>query len=114
VKAFILPLALALSTSIFMAGCSDKTEVTKANTKTETTEASKMAELVKTDVKVGDGVEAVAGKMVAVHYTGWLYDEKAADKHGTKFDSSRDRGEAFQFPLAADALSKAGIKVYKA
>jgi FKBP-type peptidyl-prolyl cis-trans isomerase len=99
VKAFILPLALALSTSIFMAGCSDKTEVTKANTKTETTEASKMAELVKTDVKVGDGVEAVAGKMVAVHYTGWLYDEKAADKHGTKFDSSRDRGEAFQFPL---------------
>lgn len=98
-KAFILPLALALSTSVFMAGCSDKAKSPEAEAKPATTEVSKMAELVKTDVKVGDGAEAVAGKMVAVHYTGWLYDEKAADKHGMKFDSSRDRGEPFQFPL---------------
>ena len=58
-----------------------------------------MAELVKTDVKVGDGAEATPGKIVSVHYTGWLYDESAADKHGKKFDSSRDRGEPFMFPL---------------
>ncbi len=105
-KAFILPLALALSTSVFMTGCSDKTEATKADTKTETTEANKMAELVKTDVKVGDGTEATAGKMVSVHYTGWLYDEAAADKHGKKFDSSRDRGQPFQFPLAGGQVIK--------
>jgi FKBP-type peptidyl-prolyl cis-trans isomerase len=36
-----------------------------------------------------------------VHYTGWLYDPKAADKHGTKFDSSKDRGEPFSFKLGA-------------
>ena len=51
------------------------------------------------DVKIGAGTEAVAGKQVTVHYTGWLYDGKAADKHGKKFDSSRDRGEPFSFKL---------------
>ncbi|OQW98104.1 MAG: peptidylprolyl isomerase [Thiothrix lacustris] len=65
-----------------------------------------MVDLVKTDVKVGDGTEATAGKMVSVHYTGWLYDEKAADKHGTKFDSSRDRGQPFEFPLGGGRVIK--------
>jgi FKBP-type peptidyl-prolyl cis-trans isomerase len=49
-----------------------------------------------TDVKGGKGAEAVAGKMVTVHYTGWLYQD---GKRGKKFDSSRDRGEPFSFPL---------------
>src|SRR6185436_12223294 len=52
-----------------------------------------------TDGTVGNGAVATTGKEVTVHYTGWLYDPKAADKHGTKFDSSRDRGEPFSFPL---------------
>ena len=38
---------------------------------------------------------------VTVHYTGWLYDPKAADKHGKKFDSSQDHGEPFSFKLGA-------------
>jgi FKBP-type peptidyl-prolyl cis-trans isomerase FkpA len=53
------------------------------------------------DTKVGSGATATAGKQVTVHYTGWLYDSKAADKHGKKFDSSRDRGEPFSFKLGA-------------
>jgi len=53
------------------------------------------------DVKVGSGAEASAGKQVTVHYTGWLYDPKAADKHGRKFDSSKDHGEPFSFKLGA-------------
>lgn len=53
------------------------------------------------DASVGSGAEAVSGKTVVVHYTGWLYDPAAPDKKGTKFDSSVDRGQPFTFPLGA-------------
>jgi FKBP-type peptidyl-prolyl cis-trans isomerase FkpA len=49
------------------------------------------------DTQVGTGAEAVTGKTVTVHYTGWLYEEYTADHHGTKFDSSRDRNQPFSF-----------------
>jgi FKBP-type peptidyl-prolyl cis-trans isomerase len=58
----------------------------------------------------GSGDEAVAGKQVAVHYTGWLTD-------GTKFDSSVDRGRPFSFQLGAGEVIKgwdqgvAGMKI---
>jgi FKBP-type peptidyl-prolyl cis-trans isomerase len=120
-KATVLfPLVLVLSTSVFLAACSDKAatpDKAEATSETKTTEANTMAELVKTDVKVGDGAEATPGKMVSVHYTGWLYDEAAADKHGKKFDSSRDRGQPFEFPLGGGQVIKgwdqgvAGMKV---
>jgi FKBP-type peptidyl-prolyl cis-trans isomerase FkpA len=70
-----------------------------------------------TDVKQGTGAEAVPGKTVVVHYTGWLFDDSAADKKGKKFDSSRDRGDPFDFPLGAGHVIKgwdqgvAGMKV---
>jgi len=57
--------------------------------------------LQKIDHQVGEGTEAVAGQMVAVHYTGWLLDLAAPEQKGTKFDSSVDRGELFSFPLGA-------------
>ncbi len=44
------------------------------------------------DLTVGDGATAEAGQQVTVHYTGWLED-------GTKFDSSHDRNDPFQFSL---------------
>jgi FKBP-type peptidyl-prolyl cis-trans isomerase FkpA len=59
---------------------------------------AKGKELQKIDVKVGSGAEAVKGKAVVVHYTGWLYDPATSQK-GAKFDSSRDRNEPFVFPL---------------
>ena len=70
-----------------------------------------------TDVKQGTGAEAVAGKTVVVHYTGWLYDEAAAEHKGKKFDSSRDRGDPFSFGLGGGQVIKgwdegvAGMKV---
>jgi FKBP-type peptidyl-prolyl cis-trans isomerase FkpA len=48
--------------------------------------------LVIEDLVVGAGAEAIHGKLVSVHYTGWLTD-------GKKFDSSKDRGQPFQFPV---------------
>lgn len=53
------------------------------------------------DVLEGSGEVAKAGDEVSVHYTGWLYDQAAADKRGEKFDSSVDRGEPFVFMVGA-------------
>ena len=62
---------------------------------------SNITELIKTDTVGGSGNEAAAGRRVTVHYTGWLYDANKADKKGTKFDSSRDRNQPFDFELGA-------------
>ena len=81
--------------------------------------------LTKLDVKVGSGKEAVAGKNVSVHYTGWLFDEFAPsecselprfvsskrvrsclDNKGEQFDSSRDRPGSFKFELGAGRVIK--------
>jgi peptidylprolyl isomerase len=43
------------------------------------------------EIKVGTGAPALPGEIYKVHYTGWLHD-------GTKFDSSVDRGQPFEFP----------------
>ncbi len=52
-----------------------------------------------TDTRVGEGDTAQAGQSVSVHYTGWLFDKNAPENKGTKFDSSRDRDEPFDFML---------------
>jgi FKBP-type peptidyl-prolyl cis-trans isomerase FkpA len=65
-----------------------------------------MSELQKIDTVIGDGKEATAGNHVDVHYTGWLFDEKASDHKGQKFDSSLDRGQLFSFPLGAGHVIK--------
>ena len=62
--------------------------------------------LTKTDVRIGKGEDAVAGKTVNVHYTGWLFDKTAPNNKGEKFDSSRDRPGHFTFPLGAGRVIK--------
>jgi FKBP-type peptidyl-prolyl cis-trans isomerase len=79
-------------------GCSEST--------TSTPSVSDQAELVISEVAMGSGAEAVEGNNVSVHYTGWLYDKSAADNKGKKFDSSRDRGQPFEFPLGAGRVIK--------
>ena len=62
------------------------------------------------DKIIGDGMQAKAGDSVSVHYTGWLED-------GKKFDSSKDRNQAFRFNLGAGMVIKgwdegvAGMKI---
>ena len=70
------------------------------------------------DRKVGDGKEAAVGKAALVHYTGWLYDEKAPDNKGKQFDSSAKReGLPFGFVVGVGRVIKgwdqgvAGMKV---
>ena len=63
-------------------------------------------EFIKIDIKTGTGKEATAGKVVSVHYTGWLFDKSAVDNKGKKFDSSRDRPGNFTFPLGAGRVIK--------
>lgn len=46
------------------------------------------------DIEEGDGASPEEGQTVVVHYTGWLED-------GTKFDSSVDRGQPFEFVLGS-------------
>ena len=58
-------------------------------------------ELQVTDLAVGSGAEAVAGKRVTVHYSGWLYDPAQPEAKGKPFDSSRDAGRPFTFALGA-------------
>jgi len=57
-------------------------------------------------LKRGYGRMAEAGDYVEVDYTGWLYDDQAADSRGDKFDSSVDRGEKFHFMLGAGQVIK--------
>ena len=83
---------------IGIVGCSEST--------TSTASASDVAELVIIDVEMGSGAEAIEGNKVSVHYTGWLYDKSALDNKGKKFDSSRDRGQPFEFPLGAGRVIK--------
>jgi FKBP-type peptidyl-prolyl cis-trans isomerase FkpA len=107
-KLTFLPLALLLSAGMFTPACAEQAS---------TMEKNNVTELIKADTKLGTGAEAVAGHDVTVHYTGWLYDEKAADHKGRKFDSSRDRNDPFVFPLGAGHVIKgwdqgvAGMKV---
>ena len=98
----LLPLVLLLSTSLFSTtACSER-----AAPPTSTMEKSKVTELIKIDNKLGEGTVATAGHEVSVHYTGWLYDEAAPEHKGNKFDSSRDRGEPFEFPLGEGHVIK--------
>ena len=67
--------------------------------------------LITEDITVGEGVEAVSGKTVSVHYVG------VAWSTGKQFDASWDRDEPFDFGLGAGQVISgwdkgvAGMKV---
>jgi FKBP-type peptidyl-prolyl cis-trans isomerase FkpA len=105
-----LPLILLLAAGMFSNAAYAEKAVTKK-------EAGNVTKLLKIDRKPGKGDMASAGREVAVHYTGWLYDASAKDNKGKKFDSSLDRGKPIEFPLGAGMVidgweqGLAGMKV---
>jgi FKBP-type peptidyl-prolyl cis-trans isomerase len=116
-SATMLSLAATAGTAAAQGGAGAPAASAASSTSLPSKIGGKVTELKKIDVTVGSGAEAVAGKTVIVHYTGWLYDPATADGHGAKFDSSVDRKEPFGFPLGAGRVIKgwdegvAGMKV---
>lgn len=72
-----------------VAGCSDSP-----------TAPSNYAPYSQTDLTVGTGGDAVAGRVLTVNYTGWFYGESRPDKKGPVFDSSAGL-DPFVFTLGA-------------
>lgn len=64
-------------------------------------EAAPAEVLLVTDLVPGVGDEVFPGMIAIVHYTGWLHDPAAKDLRGKLFDSSRERGQPFSFPVGA-------------
>ena len=66
------------------------------------------------DIEPGSGAVIAAGQTAVVHYSGWLEEN---GQPGTKFDSSRDSGRPFSFPLGGRRVIRgwdegvAGMKV---
>ncbi len=61
------------------------------------------------EIREGDGASPEHGQTAVVHYTGTL-------TNGAKFDSSRDRGQPFEFPLGLGRVIKGwdeGVKTMK-
>lgn len=82
----------------------------------ETSGSNAVLALKTTDTLAGTGAQALAGKQLTVHYTGWLYDVRAGNQKGSQFDSSVGKAP-FSFKLGAGAVIQgweqgfAGMKV---
>ena len=58
------------------------------------------------EIKPGTGEAITPGKIAVVQYTGWLYEATAKDNKGKEFDSSRNGGRPFRFPVGTGQVIK--------
>ena len=103
-------LAVALAAGLAIAACGSSSSSSPS--------ATTSAPFSQTDLRIGTGADAVAGKRLTVNYTGWLHDSSKPDNKGTQFDSSLGAGRSpFTFTLGAGQVIKgwdqgfAGMKV---
>src|SRR5882724_11495025 len=96
-------MAVAVSFSLVASAgalAADPSQAEKEKTKKMTKTESGLQYL---DVKEGTGETPKTGQTCVVHYTGWLWENNAK---GKKFDSSKDRGEKFSFPVGQGRVIK--------
>ena len=86
---FFRSAALVALSAVALAGCEASPAAPAAN-----------APFSQTDLRIGPGVSAETGKVLTVHYTGWLYDASKTDNKGLVFDTSSG-GNPFEFTLGA-------------
>ncbi|HEX4782449.1 MAG TPA: FKBP-type peptidyl-prolyl cis-trans isomerase [Usitatibacter sp.] len=92
--------ALAAVAAIGMAFGADEKKDTKAGCEPPPTQ------LVKKDLKEGDGKVVEFRTPILAGYTGWLYEPCAPDHKGAKFDSSEGRSTPFGFVVGAGRVIK--------
>ena len=111
---FFYTLSAACAACLLTSGClnsqslpiQDVTqEVTKDAPMTTNTNASGLS-WIQLQASTEANKKPSRGNHVTVHYTGWLYDENAADKKGKKFDSSVDRNQPFTFQIGIGQVIK--------
>lgn len=86
-RASLVRLVAVLTLAAAVSSCSDSV-----------TAPTNYAPYSQTDLRVGTGGDAVAGKTLTVNYTGWFYGESRPDKKGPVFDTSIG-GDPFEFVL---------------
>ena len=101
-----------------LAACSGKSDAPGTSATSGTAApAPGVTALQSQPLKAGTGATIAPGQIAVMQYTGWLYDAAAADHKGKEFDSSRNAGRAFKFPLGTGTVIKgwdqgvAGMKV---
>jgi FKBP-type peptidyl-prolyl cis-trans isomerase FkpA len=89
------------------AACSSKSDAPVSSAAAPPSAAPPAVTSLQSEVlKPGTGATVGGGQMAVVQYTGWLYEAGAADHKGKQFDSSRDRKEAFKFPVGTGSVIK--------
>lgn len=96
-----LPLALALAAATVSLSACKRPAAQEEQAAAPKVFSGRIAQFQTIDERPGTGAVAQSGQEVIVQYTGWFYDEKAANKRGSKFDSSYDHGKPFSFLLGA-------------
>jgi FKBP-type peptidyl-prolyl cis-trans isomerase len=71
--------SLSLAAIIFSIGC--------GGSSSPTSPSSESVPYSTTDLRVGTGAEATAGRTATVGYQGWLYSSTAAENKGARFDA---------------------------
>lgn len=110
----LMPLALSLLVSTALVGdsCCPTRKDCKTSSCTPVTKKDSMSTQLETQIlKAATDAKAkspVKGKVVTVHYTGWLAEKDAAGNivTGKKFDSSVDRGTPFEFVIGVGQVIK--------